>query len=391
MMYIVRQAEETLRQLAGEFRAVAIVGPRQSGKTTLAKHVFPDKECISLEAPDYLEFASRDPRSFLTRIEGGAILDEVQRCPELLSYLQGLLDASPEKGRFILTGSHHLGLMEGISQSLAGRVGLITLLPLSLHELTGSTVQPETLDELLLCGGYPPVHAERVSHERWYNAYVATYLERDVRQLVSVRDSIVFQRFLRLCAASTGQLLNMARMGADLGIDQKTVKGWLSILEVSSIAFRLRPHHESFRKRLVKTPKLYFNDTGLAARLLGIENPEQLSMHPVRGALFETWVLSELRKSRFNRAKEDNLFFWRNNTGHEVDIVCDRAGMLLPIEVKSGATIASDWFEGLERWQSLAKDRSLRPHLVYGGNDRQTRRAAEVLPWSAIGDIASLT
>ena len=376
-----------MRLLAGEFRAVAVIGPRQSGKTTLVRRVFADKEYVSLEDPDTRAFATSDPRGFLARVADGAILDEIQRCPSLFSYLQGVIDASDHMGRFVLTGSQHFGLMEKLSQSLAGRVGMLTLLPFSLAELQAGGIQPDSLDELLLRGGYAPVHAPKVSPERWYNSYVTTYLERDMRQLVNVRDVATFQRFMKLCAGRCGQIVNMARLGADAGVDQKTVKAWLSILETGFIVYRLRPHHENFRKRLVKAPKLYFHDTGLAARLLGIETAKQLATHPMRGALFENWVLLEMLKARFNRAKDDNLYFWRNNTGHEVDIIADLAGRLLPIEVKSGMTIASDWFDGLSRWKALAKKRALRPQLVYGGAERQSRQVAEVVPWARIGDV----
>ena len=211
-----------------------------------------------------------------------------------------------------------------------------------------------------------------------------------MRQVVDVKDVSTFQRFMKLCAASCGQLVNMARMGADLGVDQKTIKSWLSILEMGFIVYRLRPHHENFRKRLVKSPKLYFYDSGLAARLAGIETSEQLTTHPMRGALFENWVLSELLKSRYDRAKDDNLYFWRNHTGHEVDVIADIAGRLLPIEVKSGMTIGSDWFDGLSRWRKLAGDRSLKPHLVYGGAERQSRAVAEVVPWAQIRELLEL-
>jgi len=387
-MYIRRTAEATLLDMANQFKVLAVTGPRQSGKTTMVRHVFPDKPYTSLEDPDTRDFALRDPRRFLAQYANGAILDEVQRCPEILSYLQGIVDDTQERGRFVLTGSQHFGLMEKISQSLAGRVGVLHLLPFSLRELSDGGVRPASLDALLLAGGYPPVHDTDASPERWYNAYVDTYIERDMRQLINVHDRDRFQRFMRLCADNIGQLVNMTRIGSDCGVDQKTVKAWLAILETGFIVYRLRPHHENFRKRLVKTPKLYFHDTGLAARLLGIESATQLGTHRMRGDLFENWVVSELLKGRHNLAKTDDLYFWRDNTGAEVDIIADRAGVLLPIEVKSGMTIASDWFDGLKRWHHLAGDRSARPVLVYGGEARQSRAIAEVLPWL---DIAELT
>ncbi len=386
-MYIPRTAEKTITDISREFRAVAIIGPRQSGKTTLARRVFAEKPYVTLEDPDVREFAQSDPRRFLLQYKNGAVFDEVQRCPEIFSYLQGIIDESPLPGRFVLTGSQNFGLMEKISQSLAGRVGFLHLLPFSLSELKVGQENPSTIEELLFKGGYPPIYDMRASPERWYNEYINTYIERDMRQLINVQNISTFQRFVKLCAANIGQLLNMTRIGADCGVDQKTVKAWLGILETSFITYRLRPHHENFRKRLVKMPKLFFFDTGLATRLLGIDSPKQLVTHSMRGPLFENWVVSELLKSRYNQAKDDNLFFWRNNTGHEVDIIADRAGALFPIEVKSGMTIASEWFDGLTRWCRLAGDRALRPYLIYGGQDRQSREAVEVLPWSEIDEL----
>lgn len=388
-MYITRNAEPTLREMAAQFKVLAVTGPRQSGKTTIVRHVFPEKPYASLENPDTREFALRDPSRFLLGYADGAILDEVQRCPELLSYLQGMVDQSEERGRFVLTGSQHFGLMAKVSQSLAGRVGIVHLLPLSLDELTAGGLRPDGLDAVLFKGGYPPVHDTDASPERWFNAYIETYLERDMRQLIHVHDTDRFHRFLKLCADSVGQLVDMTRIGSDCGVDQKTVKAWLAILETGFIIYRLRPHHENFRKRLVKTPKLYFHDTGLVARLLGIESVAQLATDRRRGDLFENWVVSEMLKGRFNLAKNDNLFFWRDNTGVEVDIIADRAGTLLPIEVKSGMTIASDWFDGLAKWRRLAGERGAKPVLIYGGDQRQSRETAEVLPWSDIGKLTA--
>ncbi|MCK9463546.1 MAG: ATP-binding protein [Proteobacteria bacterium] len=387
-MYIPRTAETMLLTMAREFPAIAITGPRQSGKTTLARHIFPDAPYVSLEDPDTRGLALRDPRRFLDLYATGAVLDEVQRCPEIFSYLQGVIDELKTAGRFVLTGSQHFGLMERISQSLAGRVGLLNLLPFSFEELSRGGQEPPSLETAIFQGGYPPLYSAPAAPERWLNAYIATYLERDMRQLIHVREIDAFQRFMRLCAANIGQLVNMARIGSDCGVDQKTVKAWLTILETSFIVYRLRPHHENFRKRLVKAPKLYFTDTGLAARLLGIESASQLSTHPIRGALFENWVVAELLKGRFHRAKSDDLFFWRDNTGHEVDVIVDRAGKLLPIEIKSGMTISTDWFDGLERWRRMAEGRSARPVLVYGGRERQSREVAEVVPWREIGTLA---
>ena len=384
---ITRQAEVLARTLAREFKVVAITGPRQAGKTTLAQAVFKDKPYVSLEDPDQRQFATEDPRRFLDYFPEGAVIDEAQHGPDLFSYLQGRVDARSPAGQFILTGSQHFGLMERVSQSLAGRVGFLRLLPFSLAELGRGGWSPESLDELLFKGGYPPVYDQPASPERWYNAYITTYVERDVRQLLNVRDLGAFQRFVGLCAGSTGQLLNTSRLGADLGINYNTVRSWLDILEASFVVFRLRPHHQNFRKRLVKTSKLYFYDTGLAARLLGVENARQLATHPMRGALFENWVIVELLKNRGNRGKADNLFFWRNHTGEEVDVIADRGDRLLPVEIKAGSTVASDWFRPLSRWCELAGEVAETPWLVYGGTRRQGRGPVEVLPWRKIDEL----
>jgi predicted AAA+ superfamily ATPase len=386
--WIPRAAGALARTLAGEFKVVAIVGPRQAGKTTLARRVFPGRPYVSLEDPDELRFAREDPRRFLGRLDRGAIIDEAQRCPELFSYLQGVVDASPEPGRFILTGSQHFGLMASIGQSLAGRVGFLRLLPFSHPELRDAGIAPASLDALLYRGGYPPVYGRAASPERWYGAYAATYVERDVRQLVNVRDLATFQLFVRLCAANVGQLVNLSRLGADAGIDQKTARAWLGILEASFIVFRLAPHHRNFRKRLVKAPKLYFYDTGLAARLLGVDSPEQLATHPLRGALFECWVMTELLKGRGARGKPDNLFFWRDHVGHEVDALADQGTSLRPIEIKAGGTVAADWFDGLSRWMALAGKAGRDPTLVYGGDRSEPRGGVRVVPWRDIGALA---
>lgn len=387
---IPRQSADLARTLAREFKVVAIVGPRQSGKTTLAQAVFGDKPYVSLEEPDQRRFAEEDPRRFLELYPKGAVIDEAQRCPDLFSYLQGIVDTRAETGQFILTGSQHFGLLERISQSLAGRVGFVRLLPFSLGELAGADWLPNTLDELLFKGGYPPVYDLAAAPERWYNAYIATYVERDVRQLLNVRDLGTFQRFVALCAGYTGQLFNASRLGADIGVSHNTIRSWIDILEASFILLRLRPHHQNFRKRLVKNPKLYFWDTGLAARLLGLESPRQLATHAMRGALFENWVVVELLKSRGHRGKSDNLFFWRSHVGKEIDVVVEHADGLLPVEVKSGSTLTSDWFKGLDWWCEQAGVLAQTPWLVYGGGQRQRRGDVEVLPWKGLEELAEI-
>lgn len=383
-----RAAANLTKRLAKEFKIVAIVGPRQSGKTTLARKVFPKLPYVSLEAPDNLEFAREDPRRFLEMYAKGAVIDEVQRCPSLFSYLQGVVDQTRKPGRFILTGSQHFGLLEGITQSLAGRVGFVRLLPFSLAELKANDRAPDSLDAYLLKGSYPPLYDQPLDPERWLDAYITTYVERDVRQLLNVRDLALFQRFVRLCAGNIGQLLNRSRLGADLGVDQKTVESWLGILETSFILFRLQPHHRNFRKRLVKSPKLYFHDVGLAARLIGIEAAKDIFTHPLRGALFENMVVSELIKGRSERGKSENLYFWRSHVGKEIDVVADRGGRLRPIEIKAGATIASDWVSELKHWTDLAGKAAVQPTLIYGGEQSQKRSGVELIPWREIDRLA---
>jgi predicted AAA+ superfamily ATPase len=383
-----RQIESILKEMSGQFKAVAIVGPRQSGKSTLARMAFPDKPYVSLEFPDERERAMRDPRLFLSRFPDGCILDEIQRVPDLFSYLQGDLDAHRQSGRFILTGSQQFGMMEKITQSLAGRIAILSLLPFSVDELSRGGFLLESLDNVLFHGSFPPIFDQQINPRLWLDSYISTYVERDVRQIVNVQDTALFQRFLSLSAGNVGQLFNASRIGGDCGLNHGTVSKWLSILEASFIAFRLAPHHRNYRKRVVKTPKLYFYDTGLAIRLLGIESALQLPTHPLRGCLFENWVVSELYKGRFNRGLKGNLFFWRNNTGLEVDVVVEKAEKLQPIEVKSGAVIARDWFKGLEQFRALAKEDAADPVLVFGGETAWQEDDISILPWRQVGDLA---
>lgn len=365
---IPRTAENELKKLAGQFKAVALNGPRQSGKTTLVRKAFPDKAYVSLENPDIRSYALNDPRGFLANYPKGAIFDEVQRAPELFSYLQQVLDESNEKGVFILTGSNNFLLQESISQSLAGRIAYLTLLPLSLAEIGGLE---SDINQLIFKGGYPVLHAEKTDPARWFPNYISTYVERDVRQLKNVVDLTTFERFIRLCAGRTGQLLNMSSLALETGVDQKTVAAWLSVLETSFILFRLQPYYKNYNKRMVKMPKLYFYDTGLAAALLGIDNAAMLEMHPFRGSLFENLVVTEFLKQRLNAGLSNNIYFWRDSTGNEIDLLIDRKSELLPIEIKSGKTVTSDYFKGLNFWNKLTGNQG--GMVVYGGDMQQTR------------------
>ena len=388
---IPRTASSTLERLAIGFPVVALTGPRQSGKTTLAKSVFKDKPYVSLENPDEREFALRDPKRFLQRFPSGAILDEVQRCPELLSWLQGWVDERGIMGDFVLTGSAQFDLLAGITQTLAGRVGRVELLPLSAAELMTAGKAPNDLNASLFQGGYPALYDRDIAPQDWFANYIATYIERDVRQLIAVRDLTQFQTFVKMCAARTGQLLNLASLGADCGITAVTAKQWLSVLEASYIVTLLKPHHRNFGKRLVKAPKLYFCDVGLAAWLLGIRDAATLDTHAARGALFETHVISELMKQRLNAGQALDLYFWRDHVGHEVDVLIDTEQGLQALEIKSGSTFASDWTDGLKKWQKFAGDESIQPSLVYGGAASYEREGVHVWGWKDIGKIAAET
>jgi predicted AAA+ superfamily ATPase len=386
---IKRSASSILRELARGFPVVAVTGPRQSGKTTLVKAMFPKKPYISLEEVQLRDFAINDPKAFLKQFPNGAILDEVQRCPDLFSYLQLIVDNDKRAGLFILTGSQQFGLLSRITQSLAGRVALVTLLPFSFVELQKSGVAPTSLEALLFQGLYPPVYDGRSTPTHWYDYYIRTYVERDVRQLINIQDLSTFQRFVRICAAHTGQLVNLSGLANDCGINHMTAKAWLSVLEASYLIILLYPHFKNFNKRLVKSPKLYFLDTGLASYLLGLQTAEQLTLHPQRGALFETWVVSELLKARFDQGLSSNLYFWRDHIGNEIDILVEQANRLIPIEVKSGQTFASDFLKGLKHWLQLAGRSADKAWLVYGGNENQTLHNIKIVSWQHIKDLVT--
>lgn len=383
---IARDVEEAFRGLLRGFPVVTLTGPRQSGKTTLARAIFAGRPYISLEDPDVRRMALEDPRAFLAGLPDGAVLDEVQRTPELLSYLQARVDADGRMGLFLLTGSQQFGLMSGITQSLAGRSAFIELLPFSLNELGRAGISPPSLDEMLLAGGYPPLYDRSLLPKAWFPAYVTAYVERDVRQILKVQDLEVFQRFVRLCAGRSGQILNLASLATDCGITHNTAKAWISVLEASYVLFLLRPHHENFSKRLIKSPKLYFYDTGLLCWLLGIQNAGQLASHPLRGSIFETFVVSELVKSRLNRGERAAFSFWRDSNGNEIDVVADVGTGMMPIEIKAGQTINRDFFAGLERWTALAGERAVSPALIYGGEENHKHRGTRIIGWRKVAE-----
>jgi predicted AAA+ superfamily ATPase len=380
---ILRKATVELQALATQFKAVAVVGPRQSGKTTLVRSVFSNKPYVSLENPDIRRYALEDPRGFLSDYPDGAILDEAQRAPELFSYLQQILDENPVHGLFIITGSNNFLLQESISQSLAGRVGYLYLLPLALEEIKETSGQTNML---LFKGGYPALYNDETDPARWFANYIRTYVERDVRLLKNITDLITFERFLRLCAGRVGQLLNMSSMAVEIGIDVKTVASWISVLETSFIVFRLHPWHESFNKRVVKMPKLYFYDTGLAVALLGVENERQLVMHPFRGSLFENMIIGEFLKNRFNTGRSNNLFFWRDNVGNELDLILENGREKIPVEIKSGQTITGDYLKGIRFWNKMTGTPG--GYVVYGGETSQQRSdGIRIVPYTELYSI----
>lgn len=379
---IQREAETEIRILASQFKAVAVVGPRQSGKTTLVRYIFSDKPYANLENPDLRIYATEDPRGFLSNYPDGAVLDEIQRVPELFSYLQQILDESSTNGLFILTGSNNFLLQERISQSLAGRVGYLNLLPLTLNEINE---KQGSSNQLMFKGGYPVLYNEGTDPSKWYVNYIRTYIERDVRMIKNITDLVTFERFLRLCAGRIGQLLNMSNLAVEAGVDVKTISAWISVLETSFVVFRLQPYYENFNKRIVKMPKLYFYDTGLATALIGVASPDQLELHPFRGSLFENMIIVNFLKQRYNAGRTNNLFFWRDNVGNEIDLLIQTANRRLPIEIKSGQTITNDYFKGILFWNKITQTEG--GYVIYGGDMIQKRsNGITVIPFRETND-----
>ena len=384
-MMIRREITSHLVRMFEQYPVVTVTGPRQSGKTTLCRSTFPNLKYVNLEAPDQRQFAESDPRGFLARLGGGAILDEIQRIPDLLSYLQVLVDEEGRNGQFVLTGSEQFELSRSISQSLAGRTALLRLLPFSLAERR-QTGADDGVDDILFSGFYPRIHDQGLNPNQALGDYFETYIERDVRRIGDIRNLSSFQRFVRLCAGRVGQLVNLSSLGADAGVSHTTARQWLTVLEASYIVFPLSPYHANIRKRLVKSPKLYFHDVGLASYLIGIEHAGQLSTHPLRGALFENAVVAEMLKHRLNRGRRANLSFFRDVRGLECDVLYRVGDKICAIEVKAGATVTSDYFDGLNRVAAILPDITGKA-VVYGGADRQSRSPGEVVPLSEIDKV----
>lgn len=383
---ITRDITQELVQAAAEYPVVTILGPRQSGKTTLARMTFPEKPYFSLEDPDVRMAADADPRGFLGGMEGGGILDEVQRLPALLSYIQGIVDKSRKRGQFILTGSHQPRLHEAISQSLAGRTAMLTLWPFSLHELRqyGSSLDAF---KLVCCGCFPRLHEEGLESRRFFNGYLQTYVERDVRALIQLRDLSQFQKFLILLAGRVGQVVNLASLGNDLGVSATTIRSWLSVLKASYVVFELPPFFENIHKRVIKSPKIYFTDVGLASFLLGIHTAEQASRDPLRGNLYENLVIVDVVKNALNRGIRPEIYFFRDSHGNEVDLLIRERNRLMPVEIKSAATFSTDFVKGIEWFRGLGIKRVTGGAVLYNGEQPFDVRGCRILNPLHVEDI----
>ncbi|MCL4428930.1 MAG: ATP-binding protein [Deltaproteobacteria bacterium] len=399
---IKRILSEKITALSKKFPVITITGPRQSGKTTLVKSVFKGYEYISLEDPDEREFAISDPRGFLRRLPESVILDEIQRTPTLFSYIQGIVDEKYVPGRFIFTGSNQFHLIKNITQTLAGRTAVVNLFPFSLTELlskpafnpisieflteTGKCVKPPlNIEDYLFKGFYPPVYDKGYEPYDWFSGYYRTYVERDVREIANIANLEAFQKFIHLCAGRCGQILNLSSLASDAGISHTTARSWISVLEASFIVHILPPHHSNFSKRIIKSPKLYFLDTGLLCYLLRIKTPDEVLTHSMKGQIFENFVFLELFKSFANIGEISPLYFWRDKTGHEIDFIIDGGKKLIPIEAKSGETIAGSFYDGLKFFKNLGgKDVSKTGVLIHGGNALYKRNEISTIPWHCI-------
>ncbi len=384
---IARALSGKILYLATQYPVVSLTGPRQSGKTTLARQIFPDYAYTNLENPDTRLAAQTSPMDFLRHGRKGIIIDEAQYVPEIFSYIQVLADEHQQTGEFVLTGSQHFLFMEKITQSLAGRVAIFNLLPFSLNEVKGADFQKDTALEYIYNGFFPRLYDKGIAATDFYPNYIQTYIERDVRQLVNVSDLDAFQRFLRLCAGRTGQMFNQSEVGGLAGVDQKTVARWLSILKTSFQVFTLPPYFGNFNKRIVKTPKLYFYDTGLACSLLGIRSPEGLRDHFAYGALFENFIIVEVLKNLYNQGIRPSLYFWRDHAGHEIDLLIEEGGKLFPIEIKAAQAMHSNFFKGLNFFNGMTSSSPQQAYLIYGGDQNYSTAEGQVRSWDNLPEF----
>ncbi|MDR3221312.1 MAG: ATP-binding protein [Candidatus Accumulibacter sp.] len=384
---IERTITKKISEMLGKFPVVLLTGPRQSGKSTLLQHAFPDYDYVSLEDPDFRLLAESDPRGFLGNYTRPSIIDEAQYVPQLFSYIQSVTDKENTVGRFILSGSQNFLLIQSIAQSLASRAAVLKLLPFSFRELKSGSFASENVNDNIFSGGYPRLFDKGISPADFYPNYIQTYVERDVRQLRNISDLSLFIRFVKLCAGRIGQLLNVSSLANECGISVETVQAWLSVLETSYVVFLLKPYHKNHNKRLVKSPKLYFYDTGLACSLLELDNGRQLQTHYLRGELFENWIISEFLKQNYAVGKEPAIYFWRDNNGTEVDLLIERGETLKALEIKSGGTLNTDYFKGLKQLQKLSVVTADNSFVIYGGTRNFQTANGKFVPWTEIGDF----
>lgn len=380
---IYREQTEILKQLKGKLPVITITGPRQSGKTTLVKSVFNDLPYVNMEDIDTMRFALDDPRGFLSNFPDGAVLDEIQRVPELFSYIQGIVDTK-KNIQFVLTGSQNFQLLQKVTQSLAGRTMILKLLPFSMGELTQAGYSLKSPDELIFKGQYPRIYDKDIEPQFYYPSYISSYIEKDVRQIKNIENLNSFSRFLQICAGRTGQLVNMNSMAIDTGVSVNTIKSWLSILQASYIIYLLRPYHKNYNKRIIKSPKLFFYDTGLVSSLIGIENVNQLKNYYARGALFENLIINEFVKYRLNKGLKPNIYFWQNKTRQEVDLIAEVAGNPIAFEIKSGMTRQNNYFSNLKYWQKISGSPVDKLNVVYGGDENLKTSYGHYISWKKL-------
>lgn len=383
-MVVKRNISKSIRKFTSKYPVIAVTGPRQSGKTTMLKHLFQDYRYVNLESPDSREFALNDPKGFLKQYDSYVILDEIQRAPELFSYMQAIVDEQKIMGQFIISGSQNFQLMENITQSLAGRVALFKLFPFDIDELLSAGLLSEDYLVNLVRGFYPAIFDRDIPSKSFYSNYIQTYVQRDITELISVKDLRAFRNFLGLCAGRAGQLLNLNNLANECGISQPTAKAWLSALESSYIVFLLHPYFENFSKRLIKTPKLYFYDTGLLAFLLSLNESDQLINHPFKGSLFENMMIADYLKKLYHVNSETDIWFWRDSAGHEVDLLTTCSGRMKIFEMKASQTILSEMFKGLNYFEAISGKKDLVKIVVYAGNENQERTNGIVIPWKGL-------
>lgn len=385
-MMLQREIITAINLLVDKYPIIAVTGPRQSGKTTLLKYMFPEYRYVSLENPDVRSFATTDPNGFLKEYSEYVIFDEVQRVPSLFSYLQTKVDESKLMGQFILSGSQNFHLVQNITQSLAGRVAIFKLLPFDLQELNGAGLLQENYAENLVKGFYPAIFDREIPSKIFYSNYVQTYIQRDVSEIIAIKDMRLFQNFISLCATRAGQLLNLSSLARQCGITQPTAKAWLSALESSYILFLLPPYYKNFSKRIVKTPKLYFYDTGLLCYLLKLDNVEQIQLSDFKGALFENMMIAEYVKRMHHCNQLNDIWFWRDVSGNEVDLIIQAGQTQEAVEFKATQTIMPNLFKGLNHYEKISEKTNLNKYLVYGGKESQKRTAATIVSWRNFGE-----